>query len=598
MDCSHPTATVADCESEDSQSTSQSASAEWGQYSLSRLPDCLEEGLLLLTLTGVVQEINPAALTLLDRPRASLLGEPLGKFLPEFAQFDWRRLVSGLTVTGRADAVPFHLERSYVRDGAIRIDTRWEARFFLSESPHDQRLAVLLVPRDTSKASDLAIRAYAAELQTVIADRARKEQALTQQALALAEAREQLARQFLLSTHFLANLGQEYRMPLTSLLGYVDLLSQEEPPLGDNPWLQVVRRNAEYLLCKVDDLLQYSEIERGEARVHVETIGLSPAILDVVNLFTRHAAHKGLSIEVSFLGPVPESIQTDPARLRQILLQLLGNAVKHTERGLIQVVVELATPAHAKQPQIRIAISDTGVGIAPDLRQHLFDPLHWEANSPHQTSIGTRLGLAIAHRTALLLGGDLTCDSEIGQGSTFTLTIATGSLEAVRLRWVQPLLEPVSPERAATPPSGIATPPATQDVDLSQTRILVVEDSIDNQRLIRMILNRAGAAVVVAENGQVACDLVAAGTDVNAFDLILMDIQIPEMDGYEATRRLRQLGCTRPIIALTAHTLSSDRENCLAAGCDDYLAKPVNRKRLLQTLSRWRATIGHLAEAH
>ncbi len=598
MICLNLSATGADSEPELRESVSRSTGPDWGPYSLSRLPDCLEEGLLLLTLTGVVQEINPAALTLLDRPRASLLGEDLGTLLPEFDQFDWRRLVSGLTVTGRADAVPFHLERPHDRDDAIRLDTRWEARFCLCESPHDQRLAMLLVPRDTSKASDLAIRAYAAELQTVIADRARKEQALAQQAQALAEAREQLARQFLLSTHFLANLGHEYRMPLTSLLGYVDLLSQEEPPLSDNPWLQVVRRNAEYLLSKMDDLLQYSEIERGEARVHVETIGLSPAILDVVNLFTRHAAHKGLSIEISFLGPVPESIETDPARLRQILIQLLGNAVKHTERGLIKVLVELATPAHATHPQIRIAISDTGVGIAPDLRQHLFDPLHWEADSPHQISVGTRLGLAIAHRTALLLGGDLACDSEVGHGTTFTLTIGTGSLEAVRLRWVQPLLEPVSPERAATPPIGLATPAAPPNVDLTQTRILVVEDGIDNQRLIRMILNLAGATVVIAENGRVACDLISAEPDVNAFDLILMDIQMPEMDGYETTRRLRQLGCSRPIIALTAFTLPGDRENCLAAGCDDYLAKPVNRKLLLHTLFRWRATLGHLAEAH
>jgi signal transduction histidine kinase/CheY-like chemotaxis protein len=555
-----------------------------------------DEGLLLLSLTGIVQEVNQPALALLGLPRTSLLGGHIGTVLSEFAQFDWRRLIASLMLQGRVDPITIQHERTCDPYRAVRVDTHLEARFFLCEAPHEQRLAMLLGTRETARSSDLALRAYAAELQSALADRARRELALTEQSQELALAREQLTRQARIAATFLENLGQKYRRPLMSLLGYVDLLSREKTAATCAPWLQAVRRNAEYLLSHLDDLSQYAELERGDACLHREPTGLSAAIFDVVHLLTRHATHKGLSLEVSFLGPVPESIETDRARLRQILIQLLGNAVKQTTRGQIQVVVELATPAHSTAPRLRIAVSDTGAGVAPDLRPHLFDPFHFDDNTARREASGTRLGLAIAHRTALLLGGDLTCESDVGRGSTFVLTIPTGPLDAVRLRCMQPLLEPLCVERTAPLSNDplVPTPPAA--TDLSQTRVLLVEDGLDNQRLIRMILTMAGAAVVIADNGRVACELVSNGPDVNAFDLILMDIQMPEMDGYEATRRLRQMGCTRPIVALTSLSQPADRQNCLAAGCDDYLTKPVSRAVLLKTLAAWRATLSQPME--
>lgn len=546
---------------------------QWSEVPLSAVAGQLNEGLVILSPSGTIVDANAAFFKLTQSSERRVVGGPIGEFLPDLATVNWRQLWNTAALNSDLTLQSLTLRRGGLPDLGV------EARFMVIPAASTTLFGMLLWPRDHQRLADTALEAYANELQDAVTHRVQHERAMTDVQQALSDTRLQLETQARQKAQFLANLGHEYRTPLTSLLGYVDLLMNEASAVGQSPWLQVIRRNAESLLAMVDNLLEFSAIDGGEATVTLDQVSLSQAVYEAVDLFARRASQKSLPLDVSFIGPVPETIRTDRKRLRHTLVQLIGNAVKYTDRGQIQVTVELATPAVVSQPLLTIKVSDTGVGIGPELRGYLFEPFAWGDGALRRKFSGTGLGLAIAQRTARLLGGDLVCDSEVGRGSRFTLTIQTGSLENVRLKWVQPILD------SMTTPA--APPPVIPPNSLDQRRILVVDDSIDNQRLLRMLLTKAGATVVLAENGRVACDLVGEGTGASRFDLILMDIQMPEMDGYEATRRLRQMGFRKPIIAVTAHAMTGDREKCLAAGCDDYLTKPVDKQTLHATVSHW-----------
>jgi CheY-like chemotaxis protein len=293
---------------------------------------------------------------------------------------------------------------------------------------------------------------------------------------------------------------------------------------------------------------------------------------EVVSLMRVRADAKGLALDVEFDGKIPDSIQSDPAQLRQILINLVGNAVKFTEVGGVRVVARLPA-ANDEEPGMEFDIVDTGIGLSEEAQHRLFDSF-WQADSSSTRRFGgTGLGLAISKRLAEQLGGDITVASTPGRGSTFTLSIATGSLEGVTL------LNDPGQTRPAAP--GRENPAALAGTRLD-CRVLVAEDGHDNQRIISAFLTRAGATVTVAENGQLALDSVRKAADEGLpFDVILMDIQMPVLDGYSAARRLRAEGYTGPIVALTAHAMKEDRQKCLDAGCDDYLRKPIDREVLV-----------------
>lgn len=540
---------------------------------LSSVAGHLNEGLVVLSPTGVILDANQAFLSFSQTCEGQIVGRSIADFIPDLKNSDWAQLWCTAGLNSDLTRQSLTISRRNLPDLGV------ESRFLVIPAALTTIRCLIVWPRDHLRLADTALEAFANELQDSFSQRQEHERVVAELQLQLDQTRRQLSDQARRKTPLLANLGHEYRTPLTSLLGYVDLLTNESAAAAQSPWLQVIRRNAENLLAMVDDMLEFSAIDGGEAAVQCDDVRLTQVISEAIELFVKRAAQKGLSLDVSFVGPVPETIRTDRKRLRQTLVQLIGNAIKYTAQGRIQVTVELATPASAPEPLLSMTVTDTGVGIAPDLREHLFEPFSWGEGALHRRFSGTGLGLAIAQRTARLLGGDLVCDSEPGRGSRFTLTVRTGPLDNVRLKWVQPILDPVP----ASPP------PPVPAAAIDQLRILVVDDSVDNQRLLRLLLSKAGAKVVLADNGKIACDLVGEGTGEQRFDLVLMDIQMPEMDGYEATRRLRQMGFRRPIIAVTAHAMTGDRERCLAAGCDDYVTKPIDKQSLFATIARCHA---------
>jgi PAS domain S-box-containing protein len=407
--------------------------------------------------------------------------------------------------------------------------------------------------------------------------------------LAAASLEAQTANQA--KSEFLANMSHEIRTPMTAILGFADLLrdeigrgsadgpanSRETQHQNSEEYVDAIRRNGAYLIEIINDILDLSKIETG--RFELERLRCSPiqTINEVRSLMQVRTRGKRLDLNVELLGPVPETIETDPTRLRQILINLVGNAIKFTNTGEVRIVAGVAPRTPGETPLLQIDVADTGIGIAPEQLGRLFRPFSQADASTTRKYGGTGLGLAVSKRLAQILGGDITVvRSEPGQGSTFRVTVGTGSLEGVPM---------IDASRPATPVRPQSSPTPQTDLPKVDWRVLLAEDGPDNQRLIAFVLTKVGATVTIAENGRIAVEKALAAREAGTpFDVILMDIQMPEMDGYEATRTLRRASFDRPIIALTAHAMAGDREKCLAAGCDDYATKPVDRRQIIEKI--------------
>jgi signal transduction histidine kinase/ActR/RegA family two-component response regulator len=395
--------------------------------------------------------------------------------------------------------------------------------------------------------------------------------------LALAYANEAMKAANRAKSEFLANMSHEIRTPMTAILGFSEVLAGSELNKDQTDAVITIRRNGEYLLDLINDILDLSKIEAG--RMSIENIQCSPCqvFADVLGVMRMRAKSKGLNFDIRYDGLLPRTIQSDPTRLRQILINLAGNAVKFTEFGAVHLVARLIN-ADSEWPLLQIDVIDTGIGIADNQITKLFQPFSQADMSTTRKYGGTGLGLTISKRLAEELGGDITVKSTLGKGSTFTVTVATGPLDGIEL---------IPCPLAARHPAGfdIQTPASLPALNC---RILFAEDGPDNQRLIGFFLRKAGAEVVVVGNGQAAYDsALAALADGNPFDVILMDMQMPTMDGYEATRKLREAGYSGPVIAMTAYAMKSDRDKCLAAGCDDYATKPIDRATLISTVAHY-----------
>jgi len=378
-------------------------------------------------------------------------------------------------------------------------------------------------------------------------------------------------------SEFLANMSHELRTPMTAILGFSDILLENAQGEDNVAAAHTIRQNGEYLLEIINDILDLSKIEAG--KLEVERVACSPAkvVAEVASLMRVRADAKNLPVKVEYLGAVPELIRCDPIRLRQILVNLLGNAIKFTETGTIRLTARLLQSGR-EPPRLQFDVIDTGIGIAAEQVSRLFQPFSQANVSTVKKSGGTGLGLAISRRLAELLGGDISVSSSPGKGSTFTLTVETGPLDGVGM------LE--NPEEVLAECRRRRAPPSIPEVKLD-CRVLLAEDGPDNQRLISFLLKKAGADVTLAENGQIACDVaLAADQKGTPFDVILMDMQMPVMDGYTATRRLRAANYAGPIVALTACVMVGDDEKCRQAGCDDYLGKPIDHAVFLPVIAQ------------
>jgi CheY-like chemotaxis protein/HPt (histidine-containing phosphotransfer) domain-containing protein len=299
---------------------------------------------------------------------------------------------------------------------------------------------------------------------------------------------------------------------------------------------------------------------------------------EVLSLMRIRTAAKQLDLTADLNEPLPETVLTDPLRLRQVLINLIGNAIKFTDRGEIRIAARMSE-ADGK-PRLRFDVSDTGIGMDEEQVGKLFKAFSQVDTSATRKFSGTGLGLCICRRLSEAMGGGIEVRSTPGKGSTFTFTVDPGPLNGVRMIRNDEMSKKETIMKSAT----------EEKFDLQRCKILLAEDGPDNQRLISLILQDAGAAVTAVGNGQLAIQAALEADEAGqTFQVILMDMQMPVMDGYTATRELRSRGYLSPIIALTAHAMSEDRQKCLDAGCDDFATKPVDWQNLLRTVARWAA---------
>jgi PAS domain S-box-containing protein len=393
-------------------------------------------------------------------------------------------------------------------------------------------------------------------------------------------------------SEFLANMSHEIRTPMTAILGYADVLWEEMIccPVCPNytecqrrdasrEAVSTIQRNGEHLLGLINGILDLSKIEAG--KLEIEPTRCSPVQLlaEVVSLMRGQAATKHLELQTDLAGLLPETILTDPLRLRQVLVNLVGNAIKFTDRGEVRLAIRLISDS--APARLQFEVTDTGIGMSEEQVGKLFQPFSQVDSSSTRKFSGTGLGLCISKRLAEALGGTIEVRSAPNKGSTFSVTIDPGPLEGIRMirNTQEHVIEPVE-----------QTTPVAPGKIVLHGRILLAEDGPDNQRLICLLLRKAGAEVTVVENGQLAVERASVAWEQGQpFDIILMDMQMPVMDGYTATRQLRAQGYTGPIVALTAHAMVEDCQKCLDAGCDDFRAKPIDRQELLATVARWSA---------
>jgi PAS domain S-box-containing protein len=515
-------------------------------------------------------EANNAASRNLGYSREELLNLTIPDIDAAYDARSWGKVWSHLRAAGKCC-----LESRHVRKDGTSYPVEVNVAHLEFEG---QEFGCALV-RDVS-----AREAAEHELRQVVAqlvDTVEREKRTHQQLKAARERAEDATRT---KSEFLANMSHEIRTPMTAIVGFAELMAEDSracdacTDCGNRAahdrhaeYINTIRANGRHLLEIINDILDLSKIEAGRLAVECIPCSVVDLLAGLSAALTPRAADKGLDLVVDLAGPVPETIQTDPTRLRQILFNLVGNAIKFTERGQVSVTARLLQAGD--EPQLQIDVVDTGIGISDESQERLFQPFVQADSSTTRRFGGTGLGLTVSKSLAERLGGTITVESTLGTGSRFSVTISTGPLDGV------PLLTTLPRQSASDQPARDAKP------EPLSARILLAEDGPDNQRLLMRILTAAGASVELAQNGQEAVLRVRQANDAGQpFDVILMDMQMPVLDGYAATRRLRNDGHTGPIIALTAHAMDGDRDKCLAAGCNEFCTKPVNRRHLLDTL--------------
>ncbi|MZR61449.1 ATP-binding protein [Alcanivorax sp. DP30] len=378
----------------------------------------------------------------------------------------------------------------------------------------------------------------------------------------LAEARTQAESASKTKSQFLANMSHEIRTPMTAILGYTELLrggvlSAEE----QKRYLNIIQHNGDALLALINDVLDLSRIEAGQVTSEQRLFSPQDLLDEVVDSLHLRAREKGLALELTSSGRLPATVSGDVFRLRQILMNLAGNAVKFTEHGHVRVLASWDTAGQS----LKVRVEDTGIGISESELRSIFQPFSQADASHSRRYTGTGLGLSIARELARAQGGDITVFSQEGKGSRFELVLPLTVASAM----------PSGREVRANPGLNVEGP--------LSGRVLLAEDNQVNRLFVHKVLGNAGLTVVEAENGKEACREFADNPD---FDLIVLDMQMPEMDGYQAVAELRDRGYAGPVLALTANVLALDRQRCLDAGCDEFLGKPVRIKELIQVCSR------------
>lgn len=375
---------------------------------------------------------------------------------------------------------------------------------------------------------------------------------------------------------FLANMSHEIRTPLGAILGFIDLL--KEPHLSDNQrqqYLDIISRTGASLATIINDILDLSKVEANKVEVSSEVFSLKQLMYDLNLLLQLRSEGKGIKLTFEAAENTPEFIYSDPMRLRQILVNIIGNAIKFTNKGSVRVRYQ------AKNDRLQFYIHDTGMGISSKEQDKLFMPFSQGDLSIRKSYGGTGLGLVLSRKLAQLLGGNVSLhDSELGFGSTFLIEIKYEIPD--ELKNVTPLVKPIAEEFKNC------------ETSLDGCRVLLVEDTVENQIFISHMLEKNNIFVKVADDGQAALEILTK----ESFDVVLMDMQMPVLDGYTATAVLRERGYSRPIISLTAHAMREDLKKCIDAGCDEALTKPLRQMTLINILKKYYSNAQPLQNKH
>lgn len=390
-----------------------------------------------------------------------------------------------------------------------------------------------------------------------------------------AEALRQSERQAQLAnaskSEFLANMSHEIRTPMTAILGYADLLKEHVRDDDANKYLNTIRRNGDYLLDIINDILDLSKIEAGKFEIDRERFEPRRVIEDVQSIMGVRANESDLQLTVQYDGKLPRMIEADAKRLKQILINLVGNAIKFTPRGRVSIRV------HYHAGMLHFDVTDTGIGMSEEQQQRLFQPFSQGDASVTRTFGGTGLGLAISRRLAEMLGGRILVSSTEHVGSTFTVSIATGDVAP------ENLIDYLAESTPHQPGPSAASPAVSDSARRLNCHVLIVDDRRDIRFLSKRILTQAGATVDECEDGQLAVEYIADRLGKpNCPDLVILDMQMPNLDGYQSARKFRDLGYRAPIIALTADAMQGDMNKCLQSGCNDYLSKPIDKSAMLK----------------
>jgi PAS domain S-box-containing protein len=535
------------------------------QYRL-LLDNARDHAICLLDADGFVITWNDGARRIKGFTAEQALGRHISTFYPPDATLagePWNMLRIAATEgvarverpRVRADGSSYWAQVSLtaLRDPAGKLTGYAKVVRDVSEQ-HEAR-ELLLRHRDDLAEANLRLEAQAIELGTRAAQ------------LDLARtAAESAARA---KSAFLDNISHEIRSPMAAILGYAELLkSHDTPPAEHAAAIDALHRTGQHLLAIINDLLDASKIEAGRLSVDLAPCSPADVLRDVRTIAAQFAHSKALDLNFALLSPIPASIHSDPLRLRQILLNLVNNAIKFTDRGSVTI--------HARWNQasssLDFTVQDTGIGIDPASIDQLFQPFVQTDTSSSRRFGGTGLGLSISRSLARLLGGELTVQSQPNAGSTFTLSIPTGTLpdhNTIASLDDQPSTSPIPTNHAPRPLAGL--------------HILLADDSPDLRRLIATQLRNAGAQVTTASNGDEAIHLA---TNTHPLSLVLMDMQMPGTDGLSATKHLRSKGFATPIIALTANNNDS-ADLCHRAGCSAFVGKPISRQDLITTCLRF-----------
>ena len=495
---------------------------------------CATDGIITIDTKGTVLLFNPGAEKMFRASSTTAVGKNISVFIPDDLRHQHDESLRAVAEGRRPRILGFAREVT-----ALRADgTTFPCSLAVNAAVIRGEACYVGILRDMTE-----------EL------RARQE---------LEDARKQAEVAARAKSSFLANMSHEIRTPLTAILGYAEELEVAQmTPSDRHDALQIIRRNGQHLMTIINDILDLSKIEAGSMLVEKRPTNVVEVAEEVRRMLTPRARAKGLALDLRLLPPLPEFIESDPTRVRQILLNLVGNAIKFTERGGVTVQISADFVAQT----CKIAVVDTGIGISDEQKAALFQSFAQADSSISRKYGGTGLGLDISKRLAVMLGGDLTVESQLSRGSRFECVLATGRIE------------PSLRAAIATPAERLA-----RTVPHLNGRVLVADDGIDNQRLIERILQIAGLEVEVVDNGAAAVEQVLAASKERPFDVVLMDVQMPVMDGLVATKTLREKGFQGPIIALTANVLPEDRARCAEAGCTGFSGKPIDRSHLYDAL--------------